>query len=160
MPIDQQEVLQAARLIHWNEHDPAMRLAQVRTAAEILQKKMTARYARKLPIDGKSDTICAIVADIFHQGRSTFAVVKDLLGRPDPVQALLKVNDAAWSGAITDCARLWMRPLQMDDWDGNVTPPPPTNLSDLEDQWRKNSVTDATWLTRWRLPPWSINWLR
>ncbi len=98
VPIDQQEVLQAARLIHWNEHDPAMRLAQVRTAAEILQKKMSARYARKLPIDGKSDTICAIVADIFHQGRSTFAVVKDLLGRPDPVQALLKVNDAAWSG--------------------------------------------------------------
>lgn len=98
VPIDRQEVLQAARLIHWTQHDPAARLAQVRTAADILQRKMSARYARKLPLDGKSDIVCAIVADIFHQGRSTFAAVKPLLSSADPVEALLKVNDAAWSG--------------------------------------------------------------
>jgi hypothetical protein len=59
---------------------------------------MSARYARKLPLDGKPDIVCAIVADIFHQGRSTFAAVKPLLSSANPVEALLKVNDAAWSG--------------------------------------------------------------
>jgi hypothetical protein len=92
--VDRQEALMAARLIHWSVNDPEMRRAQVQVAAEILQGKMSRRYQPKLGLDGKSDTICAIVADIFHQGRSTFAAVKQILAQADPVPDLLKVNDA------------------------------------------------------------------
>lgn len=95
VPIDRQEVLQAARLIHWCGADPEMRRAQVRVAAEILQGKMMKRYQPKLGLDGRSDVICAIVADIFHQGRARFSEVKAILDGPSPVDKLLKVNDAA-----------------------------------------------------------------
>lgn len=95
--IDPQEVLHAARLIHWSVADPAMRRTQVHVAAEILQSKMARRYAPRLGLDGRSDTICAIVADIFHQGRSDFATVKAILASSQPVEALLTLNDAKYS---------------------------------------------------------------
>ena len=97
-PIDRQEVLQAARLIHWCSRDPAMRRAQVHVAADILQQKMMKRHARKLDLDGRSDTVCAIVADIFHQGRSDYATVRAILSSGSPEDALLTVNDAKWRG--------------------------------------------------------------
>lgn len=98
VPVDRQEVLQAARLIHWCNGDPKMRRAQVHVAGEILQQKMITRYARKLDLDGRSDLICAIVADIFHQGRSDYATVRAILSSGSPEAALLTVNDAKWSG--------------------------------------------------------------
>ena len=92
VPIDEQEVLQAARLIHWTVNDPAARLAQVKVAASILQRKL-AVHARKLGLDGRSDTICAIVSDIFHQGRGTYAQLRPLLSGPKPEEALLAFKE-------------------------------------------------------------------
>ena len=99
--IERQEALQAARLIHWCVNDPAMRKAQVEVAAEILQHKMAARHSPKLGLDGKSDTICAIVADIFHQGRGTYNAVKPLLDSSDPEEALLTFRDDEFRGRNT-----------------------------------------------------------
>lgn len=95
VPIDRQEVLQAARLIHWCGADAAMRRAQVQVSAEILQGKMMRRYHPKLGLDGRSDVICAIVADIFHQGRAKFTQVRAILDGPSPVDKLLRINDSA-----------------------------------------------------------------
>lgn len=92
--IDRQEALQAARLMHWAANDPKARRAQVHVSARILQNKMARRHAPKLGLDGKSDVICAIVADIFHQGRSSYATVKAILETGNPIDALLSVSDS------------------------------------------------------------------
>jgi hypothetical protein len=94
--IDVQEVLQAARLIHWTINDPKAQRAQVQVCAEILQGKFARRYALKLGMDGRSDTVCAIVADIFHQGRSDFATVRAILSSSSPEEALLTINDSSF----------------------------------------------------------------
>ena len=39
--------------------------------------------------------ICAIVADIFHQGRAKFTQVRAILDGPSPVDKLLRINDSA-----------------------------------------------------------------
>lgn len=94
--IDVQEILQAARLIHWVVNDPAAQRAQVQVSAEILQHKFARRYAPKLGLDGRSDTVCAIVADIFHQGRSDFRTVGAILSSASPEEALLTINDSTY----------------------------------------------------------------
>ncbi|HKY04528.1 MAG TPA: hypothetical protein VJQ56_06545 [Blastocatellia bacterium] len=91
-PIEEQEVLQVARLMHWTVNDPAIRELQVRVAGEILQNKMSRRYSQWYPLHGKSDTICALVADIHHQGRASRVKVKNALNAANPENALLKVN--------------------------------------------------------------------
>jgi hypothetical protein len=109
VPIDRQEVLQAARLIHWTNANSEARRAQVEVAAGILQRKMLRSYSPKLGLDGKSDTICAIVADIFHQGRAGrggYARVKALLAGPDPVEALLNVGRENYPGRCDELRRL------------------------------------------------------
>lgn len=95
VPIDEQEILNAARLIHWTVNDPAARLTQVQVSAVLLQSKLP-RYSRKLDLDGKPDTICALLCDILHQGRGTFAQLRPLLAQPDPEAALLSFKDAEW----------------------------------------------------------------
>ncbi len=97
VPIDRQEVLMAARLMHWAANDRRACDAQVSVAARILQGKMAKRHAPALGLDGQSDIVCAIVADIFHQGRSRYATVKAILESGDPVAALLTVNDANYA---------------------------------------------------------------
>ena len=96
--IDRQEVLQAARLIHWSEHDPEMRRAQVVVSADILQNKMARRYHPNLGLDGRSDIVCAIVADIFHQGRAKYSEVKPILAAANPTEALLTLKNDIYGG--------------------------------------------------------------
>jgi len=91
-PIEEQEVLQVARLMHWTVNDPAIRQLQVMVAGEILQDKMSRRYSQWYPLHGKSDTICALIADIHHQGRAKREKVKDALSSSDPENALFSVN--------------------------------------------------------------------
>ena len=91
-PIEEQEVLQVARLMHWTVNDPALRQLQVTVAGEILQHKMSTRYSQWYPLHGKSDTICALIADIHHQGRANREKVQNALNAANPEKALLSVN--------------------------------------------------------------------
>lgn len=90
--IDEQEVLQLARIIHWTINDPGVCSLQVEIANEILQRKMSQHYNRWYELDGKSDLICALIADIHHQGRATKSRVKTALKTADPIEALITVN--------------------------------------------------------------------
>lgn len=91
--IDEQEVLHAARLIHWTVNDDKMRLAQVQVSADILQSKMSSRHHPKLGLDGRSDVTCAILCDILHQGRATYAELRTVLHASNPDEALLSFKD-------------------------------------------------------------------
>ncbi len=94
--IDEQEVLHAARLIHWTVNDPKARAAQVRVSADILQTKMAQRHHPKLGLDGRSDVTCAILCDILHQGRATYAELRTVLQAANPDEALLSFKDASF----------------------------------------------------------------
>lgn len=90
--IDEQEVLQVARIMHWTVNDPSVRDLQVEIANDILQRKMSQEYNRMYALDGRSDSICALIADIHHQGRARKSRVKEALESADPIDALINVN--------------------------------------------------------------------
>lgn len=98
---DMQEVLQSARVIHWANGDPVQRDLQVEVANDILQSKMARRYARWYDLDGQSDTICALVADIHHQGRASKSKVRGALRSNNPVEKLITINPG-YTGRIAD----------------------------------------------------------
>lgn len=91
--IDEQEILHAARLMHWTAHDPDCRSAQVRISAEILQHKMVTRYNPWYKLNGLDDTICTIIADIHHHGRASKNSVMEALSKTDKEKALITVNN-------------------------------------------------------------------
>ncbi len=90
--IDEQEVLHAARLIHWSNNDKQMRDMQVAVTNEILQRKMSKVYHKRYDLDGESDIICAVIADIHHQGRASVKRVKIALNSGDRLNALIDIN--------------------------------------------------------------------
>jgi hypothetical protein len=77
--------------MHWSEQSPAFRRLQVDVARAIVAKKMRV-YESRYGLDGKSDVICAIVADIHHQGRAKVSAVRRALADDDPKEALILVN--------------------------------------------------------------------
>jgi hypothetical protein len=91
--IDEQEILHAARLMHWTANDPVCRSAQVRVSAEILQRKVATRYHPSYNLHGRDDTICTIIADIHHHGRASKDTVKAALRQSNKEKALLSVNN-------------------------------------------------------------------
>jgi hypothetical protein len=99
--IDQQEILQCARVIWWANTLTSSADIQVAIANEILQRKMTERYARWYErLDGASDIVCALVADIHHQGRGKRPAVKAALAESNKVNALLTIGASAHSQRI------------------------------------------------------------
>ena len=98
--IDEQEVLQAARVIWWANESQSGREAQVRVSNSILQRKMSQRYNVWYDLDGRSDTICAIIADIHHQGRGTKTQVRTALASSNPVKSLLPIGGADYAERI------------------------------------------------------------
>ncbi len=94
VPIDEQEILSAGRMMHWTAADPLCRRAQIRVSAELLQRKMSRRYSRWYDLDGATDTICAIIADIHHQGRASKKTVREALAKDGKEAELLTINKA------------------------------------------------------------------
>lgn len=86
--IDEQEVLQCARLIHWMTNDKSIRDLYIDVSNSILQHKMSRRYHNWYNLDGQSDIICALIADIHHQGRAKKSVVRAALNSANPRKRL------------------------------------------------------------------------
>jgi hypothetical protein len=89
-----------ARLSCWSERSAEFRRAQVEVAQAILAKKMRV-YESRYGLDGRSDAICAIVADIHHQGRAKVSAVRRALAVDDPKEALI-VIDPSETGRIAN----------------------------------------------------------
>jgi len=68
--IENQEVICAARLIHWATKDAAHRRLQVKVAVEHFKENMK-QYARSYNLDGFPAKVCQVICDIRHQGRAT-----------------------------------------------------------------------------------------
>jgi hypothetical protein len=101
--MDPQEILHSARLIHWANTSKAMQAAQVQVAADILQKKMSDRYHPWFKLEGRSDLICLVVADIMHQGRGGSTVktqIRQALATRKPLDALLEIGAKSYPERI------------------------------------------------------------
>jgi hypothetical protein len=68
--IENQELVCAARMVHWATNDSKHRRLQVKVAVELFKKNMK-QYAQSYNLDGFPANVCQIICDIRHQGRAS-----------------------------------------------------------------------------------------
>ena len=66
--VEQGEVENAARLIHWSNNSLPSRRLQVAVSVQTFRRILSMRAAT-YSLDGKPDRVCLVIADIHHQGR-------------------------------------------------------------------------------------------
>lgn len=66
--VETQEILCAARMVHWSQNDPVHRKIQVDTAVDHFRKNMI-EYDKKFNLNGVPAKVCQFICDIRHQGR-------------------------------------------------------------------------------------------
>jgi hypothetical protein len=90
--VEDTEVIQAAKFVHWAQNDPEHRRVQIECGVAIFQQAMVS-YARRYRLDGVDDAVCLVVADIRHQGRAGSAAIVVALASPEPLEALLQIGE-------------------------------------------------------------------
>jgi len=90
--VEDTEVIQSAKFIHWVQNDPLHRDAQVAIGIENFKSKM-AGYAAQYKLNGAEDSVCVVVADIRHQGRAKSVDIAMALSTPNPLASLLKLGE-------------------------------------------------------------------
>lgn len=98
--IEDTEVIQSARFIHWVQNDAAHRDKMVEVAVSLWRRNM-AGYAKQYKLDGAADVVCLMVADIRHQGRAKSPAILAALKSPKPFEALLKIGAGTYAERIT-----------------------------------------------------------
>lgn len=91
--IDQQELITAARFVHWATSDPEHRKIQVETAVNMYKENMK-EYSERFGLNGVPAKVCQMICDIRHQGR----------GKNDRIAMALNTNgnwDKAFSNLCT-----------------------------------------------------------
>jgi hypothetical protein len=68
--VDNQELICAARLIHWTTHKAEARELQVSSAIKMYQDNMKS-YHNRFGLDNVPAKVCFMICDILHQGRGT-----------------------------------------------------------------------------------------
>ena len=91
--IEDAEVVGAAKLIHWTNNHPEVRLLQVQHMINTARRLVT-EGDKRLGLDGRTADVCCIVMDVRHQGRAGFADLQEALLAPKPFEALLEVGSA------------------------------------------------------------------
>jgi hypothetical protein len=90
--VEDTEVIQAARLVHWAQNDQAHRDLQVKVGIDHIKSKMKTYAGRYPMLHGAVPPICAVVMDIHHQGRAKIATVLLALQSANPLAALLEIG--------------------------------------------------------------------
>ncbi|WP_264564950.1 hypothetical protein [Flavobacterium sp. N3904] len=67
--IENQELISAARFVHWATNDPNHRETQVATAIAMYKENMKA-YHQRYGLDHAPANVCQMICDIRHQGRA------------------------------------------------------------------------------------------
>ena len=67
--IENQELISAARFVHWAANDPKHRETQVVTAIEMYKENMKS-YHKRYGLDHAPANVCQMICDIRHQGRA------------------------------------------------------------------------------------------
>lgn len=100
--VQDEEVIAAAKLIHWtSQHAPA-RAAQVRQMVATYRTFMR-RADQRVGIDRRPAKQCCVIADILHHGRGgreTWPKIDRALRQSDPYEALLTIGLPKWKERI------------------------------------------------------------
>lgn len=102
--VEDTEVIQAAKFVHWAQNDPANRQIQVEMGVAHFKEKM-AGYARQYGLDGADDSVCILVADIRHQGRAKSPVIAAALQSARPLDELLKIGEPKYRERLATLRR-------------------------------------------------------
>jgi hypothetical protein len=92
--VDDEEVIAAAKLIHWTRSRVEAQALQVQRVAA-MAKAVVQRVDRRINVDGRNAAICLLCFDILHQGRGghdTFPRLEQALRTSDPVATLLTIG--------------------------------------------------------------------
>ena len=90
--VEDTEIIQAAKFVHWAQTDPLHRQTQIDTGISHFQGNMVA-YANRYELDGVLDSICVVIADIRHQGRAKSPAIVTALHSSKPLEALLAIGE-------------------------------------------------------------------
>ena len=90
--VEDTEVIQAARFVHWAQNDPAHRQTQIEVGIAHFKNKMS-HYAIQYGLDGVNDAVCLVVADIRHQGRAKTPAIISALNTTKPLESLLSLGE-------------------------------------------------------------------
>lgn len=90
--LEDTEIIQAAKFVHWAQNDPAHREVQIKIGISKFKEKM-ASHAKQYSLDGADDTICLVVADIRHQGRARSPEIVAALQSSNPLNELLNIGE-------------------------------------------------------------------
>ncbi|MBB4844723.1 hypothetical protein HNP55_003267 [Paucibacter oligotrophus] len=90
--VEDTEVIQSAKFIHWVQNDPLHRDVQVAVGIDNFKSKMVG-YAAQYKLNGAEDTVCAVIADIRHQGRAKSVDILMALSSSSPLASLLKLGE-------------------------------------------------------------------
>jgi hypothetical protein len=88
------EVIAAAKFIHWTSTTQAARSLQVEGMVATF-RDIIERADRRVGIDGRTADLCAVIADILHQGRGgnmTWPLVEAALRASRPFDALIDIG--------------------------------------------------------------------
>ncbi|MBB3392916.1 hypothetical protein FHT82_005705 [Rhizobium sp. BK275] len=96
--IEDDEVIAAAKFIHWTANHPAAQALQAFHMIGTFKDKMAAAD-RNLGLDGRAADRCAIVCDILHQGRAKYPAIRQALGTGTR-DALLALGSIAYPDRI------------------------------------------------------------
>jgi hypothetical protein len=91
--IENQELICAARFVHWATNDPKHREIQVQCAIDLYRDNMV-NYDKRFNLDGAPAKVCQVICDIRHQGR----------GKNDRIAAALSTNgdwEKAYANLLT-----------------------------------------------------------
>jgi hypothetical protein len=90
--IEDTEVIQAAKFVHWAQNDPAHRQTQIEIGIAHFKEKMVS-YAKQYKLNGVDAAICLVVADIRHQGRAKSPAIIAALQSSNPLNSLLNLGE-------------------------------------------------------------------
>jgi hypothetical protein len=90
--IEDTEIIQAAKFIHWAQNDPDHRRMQIDVGIAHFKQKMAA-YSQQYGLDGVEDTVCQVIADIRHQGRAKSPEIVVALHSAKPLESLLALGE-------------------------------------------------------------------
>jgi hypothetical protein len=90
--VEDTEIIQAAKFVHWVQNDPDHRQAQIEVGIAHFKEKMVG-YAKQYGLHGADETICLVVADIRHQGRAKSPEIVAALQSENPLNALLSIGE-------------------------------------------------------------------
>jgi hypothetical protein len=69
--VENQEIICAARMVHWATNDTQVNAFQVAHTISMYKENMI-NYQRRLSLDGYPAKVCFMICDILHQGRGRF----------------------------------------------------------------------------------------